>query len=209
MLGSLPGDVADRVVLVLVVQHGVGGRITGGDLFDAQQGIVGNIAGAAAGIGDSGRGVPGVLVPDDGALARQVDLREAVGGIPGVADGDACGIGKAFPCAVSVPGVCQTGVEGTEVYGLGELPSKRVSICGCPIYFEGLDDCAKFLPRDNPIHFLKKDFPARGLAVAFKAAFGKTGLAHAGLSRRVGSIFDIMPKLRINQSFLILETIGL
>ena len=60
---------------------------------------------------------------------------------------------------------------------------------------EGLDDGAKFLPRDNPIHFLKKDFPARGLAVAFKAAFGKTGLAHAWLSRRVGSIFDIMPKM--------------
>ncbi len=60
---------------------------------------------------------------------------------------------------------------------------------------EGLDDGAKFPPRDNPIHFLKKDFPARGLAVAFKAPFGKTGLAHAGLSRRVGSIFDIMPKI--------------
>jgi len=37
---------------------------------------VGNIARAAAGIGDSGRGVLGVLVLDDGVLARQVDLRQ-------------------------------------------------------------------------------------------------------------------------------------
>ncbi len=60
---------------------------------------------------------------------------------------------------------------------------------------EGLDDGAKLFPRNNPIHFLKKDFPARGLAVTFKAAFGKAGLAHAWLSRQVGTVFDIMPKI--------------
>jgi len=76
VFGGLSGDVADRVVLVLVIEHGVGGRVPGGDLFDPQQGIVGEVAGAAAGVGDPGRGVPGVLVPDDGALARQVDLRQ-------------------------------------------------------------------------------------------------------------------------------------
>ena len=60
---------------------------------------------------------------------------------------------------------------------------------------EGLDDGAKLFPRNNSVHFLKKDFPACGLAVAFKAAFGKAGLAHAWLSRRVDAVFDIMPKM--------------
>ena len=57
---------------------------------------------------------------------------------------------------------------------------------------EGLDDGAKFLLGNNPIHFIKKDFPARGFAVAFKAAFGKAGLAHACLSKRIDMMFDIM-----------------
>ncbi len=60
---------------------------------------------------------------------------------------------------------------------------------------EGLDDGAKFLPGNYPIHFLKKDFPARGFSVTFKAAFGKAGLAHACLSRRIDTMFDIMPEM--------------
>ncbi len=60
---------------------------------------------------------------------------------------------------------------------------------------EGLGDGAKFLPGNNPIHFLKKDFPARGFAMAFKAAFGKAGLAHACLSEQIDMMFDIMPEM--------------
>ena len=60
---------------------------------------------------------------------------------------------------------------------------------------EWLDGNTKSLPGNNSVHFLKKDFPARGLAVAFKAAFGKAGLAHTWLSRWIDAVFDIMPKM--------------
>jgi len=131
VLGGLAHDVPGQVVFVAVVEHGVPGRVAGVDALRALQEVVFDGAPGSARVGDLCRGIPRVAVPDDGALARQVDLRQPVGGIPGVVDGDAGGIGKAFPFAVPVPGIRQTGVEGAEVYGLGELPSKGVIGIGC------------------------------------------------------------------------------
>jgi len=60
---------------------------------------------------------------------------------------------------------------------------------------EGFDGGAKYLLTHNPIHFLRKDFPVCGLAVVFKAAFGKTDLVHAWFSRWVDTMDDIVPKM--------------